>query len=128
MPFLDRARAVDNLHSGGMEYWPGVRQSKRTELVETAHQVVRDRLQRERRVDPQSWAELIGLDDIVRVCIDPGAEFGNASRFHREAGGLFVSAKLEEQVRTMLEGGEQVEIRDAAAGAVRDITIDRQHD
>src|SRR5687767_6885528 len=116
MPFLDRARAVDNLHSGGMEHWPGVRQSKRTELVETAHQVVRDRLQRERRVDPQSWAELIGLDDIVRVCIDPGAEFGNASRFHRESSRLLVSPEFQEEIGAMLEGGEQVEIRDAAAG------------
>ena len=39
-----------------------------------------------------------------------------------------MAAEPDEQIGAALERVEHVEVRDAAAGAVRDVAVDRQHD
>ena len=53
---------------------------------------------------------------------------GTRAGVHRQSRRLLVSAEFQEQVGAVFERGEQVEIGDAAARAVRDIAVDRQHD
>ena len=60
--------------------------------------------------------------------VDAGAELRHPRRLHRQAGRLPVAAEPQEQVGAALERAEHVEGRDAAARAVRDVAVDRQHD
>ena len=92
------------------------------------HEVVRDGLQAERPVDAQPRPQLIGLEHLVGVGVDARPELRHARRFHRQARGLLVAAEADEQVGAVLERAEHVEVRDAAAGSVRDVAVDRQHD
>ena len=53
---------------------------------------------------------------------------GTRRGLHRQAGGLLVAAEADEEVGAVLEGGEHVEVGDAAARPVGDVAVDRQHD
>ncbi len=56
------------------------------------------------------------------------AELRHPRRFHRQTRGLAVTAELDEQIGAALQRAEHVEVRDAAAGAMGDVAINRQHD
>ena len=53
---------------------------------------------------------------------------GTLAGVHRQAGGLLVAAEPQEEIGAALERVEHVEGGDAAAGSVRDVAVDRQHD
>ena len=82
----------------------------------------------ERAVDPQPRPQLVRFEDVVGVRVDARPELRYPRRLHRQAGRLLVAAEADEQVGAVLERAEHVEVRDAAAGAVRDVAVDRQHD
>ena len=95
--------------------WKTGRQPVRSQEIEPPNQIVRDALERQRRVDAETRPQLIRLDHVVRVGVDASPELGHAIRLHRQAGGLLVAAELDEQVGAVLEGCEQVEVGDAPA-------------
>ena len=66
VPLLDRPRPVDDLDTRRVKHRPRIGEAEGAEQVETAHQVVRDRAQRQRPVDPEPRPELIGLDHLGR--------------------------------------------------------------
>ena len=121
-------RTVDDFYTGGVKHGTRIRHPERAHGIEVAHQVVVDRLQAERPVDAQPRAQLIGFQHLVGVRVHPGAEFRNAYRIHCQPGCLVVTPELEEQVGAVLERAQHVEVGDAAARPVGDVTIDRQDD
>ena len=85
-------------------------------------------VQAQRAVDAQARPQLVRLEHLVGVRVDARAELRHPRRLHRQAGRLLVAAEPEEEIGAALERAEHVEVRDAAAGAVGDVAVDRQHD
>ena len=82
----------------------------------------------QRPVDPQPRTQVVGLQARIGIFVHARPQFANARRIHRQPGGLLVPAELGHHIARTIRGRQHVERRDAAAGSVCHVAVDRQHD
>ena len=125
---LQHARTVDDLHAPRGEHGTRVPGAERRERGDAGGHAAGDAAKSEVGIDAQSRHQVLRPENLVRDGVDRQPQFLDPIRLERETRRLFVSAEADEQVRTALERAEHVELGDAAARAVRDAVLDRQHD
>src|SRR5438876_2954422 len=128
VPLLQLARAVDNLDPAGDEHWPRIACAERRKRGDAGGDAAGDAAKRQIAVDAQPRHQILGAQRFVGHDIDRPAQVLDPRRVQDEAGRLFVAPEPDEEIRTALERREQIEMRNAPARPVSDLTVDRQND
>ncbi len=106
----------------------GIARPERRERGQLFRDLARDVAERQRAVEPQPRAEVVGPQPLFAPDVDGLPEFLDARALDLQPRRLAVAAEAQHHRRARLERRQHVEARDAAARPVRDAVLDRQHD
>src|SRR5687767_426478 len=77
MPILHQSRTVDHFHAARPEHRIWIAGAEWRQSRQLRRHLRSDRSKRQRSVDPEPWAQIVGLQSLVRMIVDAGAQLAD---------------------------------------------------